>query len=205
MTEMNFKISMNFIGDLPVEISDAHKTYVKLRLLDKYCAGGEKSDLAGFFYESEYLSRKADFASSIIMDDSDGTFSIARPAAIGEADGKICIKVVDKNNRLFAKYEGDDFVMVFRDYQMHYIKNSVQAAFDSFLTAIVRHFQKRDGKIITGNQIIAEKFETYRKELLNDLDVRIMDSRSEEEKTIYKALLYVLDSEIKNVHDFLTK
>ena len=193
------------LEDLPVEISDAHKTYVKLRLLDKYCAGGEKSDLAGFFYESEYLSRKADFASSIIMDDTDGTFSIARPAAIGEADGKICIKVVDKNNRLFAKYEGDDFVMVFRDYQMHFIKNSVQAAFDSFLTAIVRHFQKRDGKIITGNQIIAEKFETYRKELLNDLDVQIMDSRSEEEKTIYKALLYVLDSEIKNVHDFLTK
>ena len=193
------------LEDLPVEISDAHKAYVKLRLLDKYCSGGEKSDLAGFFYESEYLSRKADFSSTIIMDNPDGSFAIARPAAIREADGKICVKVVDKNSRLFADYEGDDFVKVFADYQLHFIKNSVQTAFDSFLTAIVRHFQKRDGKIITGNQIIAEKFEDYRKELLNELDNKIMDSRSEEEKSIYKALLYVLDSEIKNIHDFLTK
>lgn len=195
------------LEDLPVEISDAHKTYVKLRLLDKYCSPKENgnSDLDGFFYESEYLSRKADFSSTIIMDKPDGSFAIARPAAIGEADGKICVKVVDKNSRLFADYEGDDFVKVFADYQLHFIKNSVQAAFDSFLTAIVRHFLKRDEKIITGNQIIAEKFDDYRKELLNELDNKIMDSRSEEEKNIYKALLYVLDSEIKNIHDFLTK
>lgn len=193
------------LEDLPVEISDAHKTYVKLRLLDKFCAGGENSDLAGFFYESEYASRKADFASTIIMDNPDGTFSVARPSAIGEADGKICVKVVDKNSRLFASYEGDDFVQVFADYQKQFIKNSVQAAFDSFLTAVVRHFQKRDGVITTGNQIIANKFDEYRKEMLHELDDKIMDSRSEGEKTIYKALLYVLDSEIKNVHDFLTK
>jgi hypothetical protein len=69
----------------------------------------------------------------------------------------------------------------------------------------VRHFQKRDGVITTGNQIIANKFDEYRKEMLHELDDKIMDSRSEGEKTIYKALLYVLDSEIKNVHDFLTK
>jgi len=68
--------------------------------------------------------------------------------------------------------------------------------------------ETNDGKkrydTINGNAILIKKFDEHRKTLLNDLDMKVTKS-SDEEKNIYKALFYVLDSEIKNVHDFMGK
>jgi len=199
--------------DLPLEISPAHKTYVKLLIMDKY-----KDDFKEFFYESPYVSRKDDFADSILKHEADKTFSIARPAAISNLEGKICIKVYDKNASLFSNYRGDNFAEVFKNYQEHYVKNSVEATFEKFLTSIIKHTlikevedkdgETNDGKkrydTINGNAILIKKFDEHRKTLLNDLDMKVTKS-SDEEKNIYKALFYVLDSEIKNVHDFMGK
>ena len=190
--------------DLPFEISEAHRTFTKMVLLNKYTKNF--TDL-GFFFTSPYKSKAADFSNAMLVVKTPTSFSIARPGALTEdaATGKICLKVVDKNARLYADFQGNSFVEAFDDYRKNFIRNAVADTFNKFLNAVVRHSeQDEDKKEITGGKIIEKYYEEYRNSLLNEFDDKIQAAHTEKEKALYKVFMYVLENELTTARVFLT-
>ncbi len=219
--------------DLPFEISQAHRTFTKMILLNKYTPIFDK---LGFFYKSKYSSKAADFANAFLVEKTPSSFSIARPGALSEdaADGTLCMKVVDKNARLFADFEGNNFVEAFDSYRKNFIRNAIADSFDKFLNAVVRHsvlvtdqvqdglaevigrpvrFEK--GQQLTGGAIIEEFYEDrvdengkeilgYRSALLQEFDNKIQAAHTEKEKALYRIFMYVLENELVTAKIFMT-
>jgi hypothetical protein len=186
------------IEDLPYEVSPAHRTYAKMLLLKKY-----ENDIKDFFYEcTAFQSRKNDFVKFILQEKGDGSFSIARPKAISERDGKICLTVVDRNTNLFADFEGKDFGEAFKLYQKHFIRNAIQETYTYFLRDVKKYnvyYDTPEGPVqSSGEEIIKEKFAQYRNELLAELDQKIFTAETEREKMLYRIFFSVVESELRS-------
>lgn len=184
------------IEDLPYEVSNAHRTYAKMLLLKKY-----ENDIKDFFYEcTAFQSRKNDFVKFILQEKGDGSFSIARPKAISERDGKICLTVIDRNTNLFADFEGKDFGESFKLYQKHFIRNAIQETYTYFLRDVKKYniyYETPEGPVqSSGEEIIKEKFAQYRNELLAELDNKIFTAETEREKMLYRIFFSVIESEL---------
>lgn len=184
------------IEDLPYEVSPAHRTYAKMLLLKKY-----ENDIKDFFYEcTAFQSRKNDFVKFILQEKGDGSFSIARPKAISEREGKICLTVVDRNTNLFADFEGKDFGEAFKLYQKHFIRNAIQETYTYFLRDVKKYnvyYDTPEGPVqSSGEEIIKEKFAQYRNELLAELDQKIFTAETEREKMLYRIFFSVVESEL---------
>lgn len=184
------------IEDLPYEVSAAHRTYAKMLLLKKY-----ENDIKDFFYEcTSFQSRKNDFVKFILQEKGDGSFSIARPKAISEREGKICLTVMDRNTNLFADFEGKDFGEAFKLYQKHFIRNAIQETYTYFLRDIKKYnvyYETPEGPVqSSGEDIIKDKFAQYRNELLTELDQKIFTAETEREKMLYRIFFSVVESEL---------
>ena len=182
--------------DLPYEVAPAHRVYAKMMLLKKY-----ENDIKDFFYEcTEFQNRKNDYVKFMLIENGNGTFSVARPKALSERGGKICLTVNDKNARLFADFEGKNFPESFAVYQQSFIRNAVQETYNNFLNAIEKHHIQIDTpegpQFSSGEAIIKEKFDQYRDELMKELDDRIFAAESEQEKALYRIFFSVLESEV---------
>lgn len=186
------------IEDLPYEISPAHRTYAKMLLLKKY-----QNDIKDFFYTcTDFQSRKNDYVNFILQERGGGSFAIARPKAISEKEGKICLTVVDRNTNLFAEFEGDNFGEAFKIYQKHFIRNAIQETYTYFLRDVKKYniyYDTPDGPAqSSGEEIIKEKFAQYRAELLKELDEKIFSAETEREKMLYRIFFSVVESELTN-------
>lgn len=184
------------LEDLPYEISPAHRTYAKMLFLKKY-----QNDINEFFYEcTEFQSRKNDYVKFILLEHGDGTFAIARPKALSEKEGKLCLTVVDKNTSLFAEFEGGNFAEAFDVYQKHFVRNAVQETYSYFLRDIKKYniyYDTPDGPASSsGEEIIKSKFNAYRNELLKELDEKIFSAETEREKMLYRIFFSVVESEL---------
>ena len=189
--------------DLPFEISEAHRTYTKMILLNMYTKNFNE---LGFFFTSPYKSKAADFSDAMLIVKTPSSFSVARPGALTEdtATGKICMKVMDKNARLYADFQGNSFVEAFEEYRKNFIRNAVADTFNKFLNAVVRHSEQVDRTEVTGGKIIETYFDEYRNTLLNEFDDMIQAAHTEKEKALYKIFMYVLENEITTARIFLT-
>lgn len=194
--------------NLPVEMSPAHKVFARLMLLKMY-----ERDFKDFFYVPEYLSMQEDFTNSILKENADGTFAVAKPQALSEKDGKICITVNDKGSKLFTEYVGDSFVKAFNDYERNFVRDSIAASYSEFISVIKNHkilvetdevvedgSHKRIQK--SGKDIIIEHFDKNRKALLALYDKKIVESPTDAEKALYKTLFNVLMEDIDNTRKF---
>lgn len=186
------------IEDLPYEVSPAHVVYAKLLLLKKW-----EKDFENFFYScSEYQNRKNDYAKFIMLSNSKEVFSIARPKALSEREGKLCLTITDRNTSLYATFEGESFPEAFAIYQKSFVRNAIQETYRDFLHAVERYsinvVTPEGSSIITGEDLIKEKFKTYRDELLKELDEKIFTSETEAEKALYRIFFSVIESEVTN-------
>lgn len=184
------------LEDLPYEVSPAHMVYAKLLFLNKY-----RNDIKDFFYScTEFQNKKNDYATFMLQEHGDGSFAIARPKALSERDGKICLTVVDKNAKLFAEFEGEDFYEAFSEYQKSFVRNAVQETYQNFLDMVEKHhiqFETPEGPVVvSGEEIIKKNFSTYRAELLKELDDRIYAAKTEKEKALYRIFFSVIESEL---------
>ena len=189
--------------DLPFEISEAHRTFTKMVLLNMYT---KNFDDLGFFFTSPYKSKAADYSDAMLVVKTPSFFSIARPGALDEdaASGKICMKVVDKNARLYADFQGNNFVEAFEEYRKNFIRNAIADTFNKFLNAVVRHSETIDKAEVTGGKVIEEHYDAYRDQLLNEFDDKIQAAHTEKEKALYKVFMYVLENELTTARIFLT-
>ena len=189
--------------DLPFEISEAHRIFTKMILLNKYTKNF--SDL-GFFFTSPYKSKAADFSDAMLIFKTPSSFSIARPGALSEdaASGTICMKVIDKNARLYADFQGNSFVEAFEEYRKNFIRNAVADTFNKFLNAVVRHSGKDGDQAVTGGKIIENHYDEYRDSLLNEFDEKIQSARTDKEKALYKIFMYVLENDLTTARVFMT-
>jgi hypothetical protein len=82
------------------------------------------------------------------------------------------------------------------------VRNAIQETYRDFLHAVERYSVNvvtPDGSsIVTGEDIIKEKFKTYRDELLKELDEKIFTSETEAEKALYRIFFSVIESEVTN-------
>lgn len=187
------------ISDLPYEVSTAHRVFAKLLLLKKF-----ENDIKDFFYTcSTFQNKKNDYAKFMLLEGDKGSFSVARPKALSEREGKICLTVVDRNARLFADFEGNDFGEAFDEYQKSFVRNAVQETYVNFLDAIMKYnfvVESEDGlSTMTGESVIKSKFDTYRAELLAELDMKIFEAATEKEKALYRIFFSVIERDIINV------
>ena len=186
------------IQDLPYEVSPAHRVFAKLLLLKKF-----EKDFEDFFYTcSDFQSRKNDYAKFMLVSNSKETFSIARPKALSEKEGKLCLTMYDRNTNLFADFEGESFPESFALYQKSFVRNGIQETYRNFLHAIEKYtfnVTTEDGpSFITGEEIIKDKFKIYRDEILREFDEKIFSSESQAEKALYKIFFSVIESEVTN-------
>ena len=184
------------LEDLPYEISPAHRVFAKLLMLKKF-----KNDIKDFFYVcTEFQNRKKDFVDFMLQEQEDGSFSVARPKALSERDGKICLTVLDRNTKLFADFEGETFAEAFAAYQKNFVRNAIQETYQNFLNMVEKHHQQietPDGpEIITGEEILKKNFADYRTELLKELDDKIYAAKTEREKSLYRVFFSVIESEL---------
>ena len=185
------------IEDLPYEVSPAHRIYAKMLLLKKY-----EEDIKGFFYECpEFNNRKNDYVKFILLDKGNGEFAIARPRALSSKDGKICLTLVEKNAKLFADFEGKSFAEAFGSYLESFVRNSIQETYQNFLRDIRKHPATIDGIERTGEDLIKLKFNTYREELLKELDNKIQEAENENEKKLYRIFFSVIESDVTTYRD----
>lgn len=186
------------INDLPYEVSPAHRVFAKLLLLKKF-----EGDLERFFYTcAEFQSRKNDYAKFMLTFNGKEGFSVARPKALSEREGKLCLTKVDRNTNLFADFEGESFAESFALYQKSFVRNAIQETYRNFLHAIEKYninVETPEGpSIVSGEDIIKEKFKGYRDELLKEFDERIFSAESEAEKALYRIFFSVIESEVTN-------
>ena len=187
------------IDDLPYEVSPAHRVFAKLLLLQKF-----QKDIDDFFYTcSDFQSRKNDYAKFMLVSNTPETFSIARPKALSEREGKLCLTMVDRNTNLYADFEGESFAESFALYQKSFVRNAIQETYRNFLHAIEKYnvnVQTPEGpSIISGADIIKDKFKTYRDELLREFDEKIFSAESAAEKALYRIFFSVIETEVTNV------
>ena len=186
------------INDLPYEVSPAHRVFAKLLLLKKF-----EKDLDRFFYTcTEFQSRKNDYAKFMLTFNGNDRFSVARPKALSEREGKICLIKVDRNTNLFADFEGESFAESFALYQKSFVRNAIQETYRNFLSAIEKfniNVETPEGpSIVSGEDIIKEKFKEYRDELLREFDEKIFSAESAQEKALYRIFFSVIESEVTN-------
>lgn len=186
------------INDLPYEVSPAHRVFAKLLLLKKF-----EQDLERFFYTcTEFQSRKNDYAKFMLTFNGNDRFSVARPKALSEKEGKICLTRYDRNTNLFADFEGESFAESFTLYQKSFVRNAIQETYRNFLHAVEKYninVETPEGpSIVSGEDIIKEKFKEYRDELLREFDEKIFTAESSQEKALYRIFFSVIESEVTN-------
>ena len=185
------------IEDLPYEVSPAHRVYAKMLLLKKY-----QNDINDFFYSCpEFKNRKNDYANFILIEKDGGEFAIARPRALSNKEGKICLTIVEKNAKLFADFEGKTFAEAFNVYLESFVRNSIQETYQNFLREIRKHPITLDDHDATGEDLIKMKFNGYREELLKELDAKIQECTDEQEKKLYRIFFSVIESGVTTYRD----
>ena len=139
----------------------------------------------------------------MLVSNTPETFSIARPKALSEREGKLCLTMVDRNTNLYADFEGESFAESFALYQKSFVRNAIQETYRNFLHAIEKYnvnVQTPEGpSIISGADIIKDKFKTYRDELLREFDEKIFSAESAAEKALYRIFFSVIETEVTNV------
>ena len=188
------------LDNLPYEILPQHRSFVKMLILETF-----REELHDLFFTDEYDVEA--YTDTMYFSDYERSFKIALPEAfITDAEltkGKLAFRTEADGRKLFHEIEGKNFVERFEIYKDLYHNARFGETTDRLIQAILRTAaNNKDGKKVTGEEILKKNYGEKHKELLRSLSKKKHEATTPEEKRLYGIFFNILREEYETVNDF---